>query len=319
MTADPQAPCAHAPERTRTPDAVPKHWVEAMPAALRPWLRLVRLDRPIGTWLLFWPCVFGLALGAAAQGRGFPNPWYVLLTGVGSVVMRGAGCVYNDIVDRDYDAQVARTRVRPIASGAIGVKAAWAFASVLGLVGLAILLMFNRVAVLLGIASLVLIAAYPLMKRITWWPQAWLGLTFNWGVPFGFAAQTGHLGPAAYLFYAGTFFWTMGYDTIYAHQDKADDMLIGVKSSAIKLGPRTIPWMYAFYALSLALMILGGVATGLRIVFVSAMLIAGAHLIWQIRALDIDDPVQCLKLFKSNRETGAIVSAAIVLGALAGI
>ena len=313
MSADPQAPVI------KTPDAVPRHWVEAMPAGLQPWLRLIRLDRPIGTWLLFWPCVFGLALGAAAEGRGYPNLWYVALTGIGSVVMRGAGCVYNDIVDRDFDRKVARTRSRPIASGAVSVRAGWAFAILLSLIGLAILLMFNRAAILLGVASLALIACYPFMKRITWWPQAWLGLTFNWGVPFGFAAEAGHLGPAAYVFYAGTFFWTMGYDTIYAHQDKEDDMLIGVKSSAIRLGVRTIPWMYVFYALAFALMLAGGILDGLRVVYAAALAVAGAHLVWQVRALDIDDPVQCLRLFKANRETGALISAALILGSLAGV
>jgi 4-hydroxybenzoate polyprenyltransferase len=313
MNADPQAPAL------KTPDAVPRHWVETMPPRLQPWLRLIRLDRPIGTWLLFWPCVFGLALGAAAEGRGFPNPWYVALCGVGSVVMRGAGCVYNDIVDRDFDARVARTRERPIASGRIGLRAAWAFAILLSLAGLVVLLAFDRTAILLGIGSLALIACYPFMKRITWWPQAWLGLTFNWGVPFGFAAETGHLAPAVYLFYAGTFFWTLGYDTIYAHQDKEDDMLVGVKSSAIRLGARTIPWMYGFYALAFGLMLAGGILDGLRIVFAAAMLVAGAHLVWQVRLLDIDDPVQCLKLFKANRETGALIAAALILGAVARV
>jgi len=157
------------------------------------------------------------------------------------------------------------------------------------------------------------------MKRITWWPQAWLGLTFNWGVPFGYAAMTGTIAPAALLFYAGCFFWTMGYDTIYAHQDKEDDMLIGVKSSAIRLGARSKPWLYVFYALAFALMIAGGLAAGLRIVFVLSMLVAGAHLLWQLRSLDIDRPLRCLMLFKSNRDTGVLIAAALILGSVFGV
>ena len=249
MSADPQAPAGEAaPTDIRPGDAVPASWVDVMPAAVRPYLRLMRLDRPIGVWLLFWPCVFGLALGAGAEGRAMPNLLYVLLTGIGSIVMRGAGCTYNDIVDRDFDARVARTRGRPIPSGAVGVRTAWAFAIALSLTGFAVLVSFNRFAILVGVTSLFFIACYPFMKRITWWPQAWLGLTFNWGVLFGFAAETARLDLAAWLFYAGTFFWTLGYDTIYAQQDKEDDILIGVKSSAIKLGARSMPFMYVSYA-----------------------------------------------------------------------
>ena len=319
MNADPQAPSGAPAAGAKPADALPASWVDDAPRVLQPYLRLMRVDRPIGTWLLFWPCVFGLALGATAAGRSFPNPLYVLLTGIGSIVMRGAGCTYNDIVDHDYDAKVARTRGRPIPSGAVSIRAAWAFAIALSLVGFAILMMFNRFAIVTGAASLVLIACYPFMKRITWWPQAWLGLTFNWGVLFGFAAEAGQLAPSAYLFYAGCFFWTMGYDTIYAHQDKEDDMLIGVKSYAIKLGAKTKTAMYAFYALALALMLAGGICAGLRVVFAASMLVAGAHLLWQIHALDIDRPLLCLKLFKANRDTGALIAAALVLGSVAGV
>jgi 4-hydroxybenzoate polyprenyltransferase len=261
--------------------------------------------------------VFGLALGAATTGERFPNLLYVVLTGIGSVVMRGAGCTYNDIVDRDYDAKVARTRGRPIPSGAVSVKQAWLFAMAQALLGFLILLAFNRFAILLGVSSLFLIACYPFMKRITWWPQAWLGLTFNWGVLFGFAAAAGTLTLPSYLFYAGCFFWTMGYDTIYAHQDKDDDMLIGVKSSAIRLGARTMPWMYAFYTAAFALMLAGGLAAGLGIVFALAMLLPAAHLLWQLRILDIDKPLLLLKLFRANHQTGALIAAALVLGMMA--
>ena len=318
MNADPQVPSSVAAER-RPGDAAPASWVDAAPAFLRPYLRLMRLDRPIGAWLLFWPCVFGLALGATARGEAYPPPLEVILCALGAIVMRGAGCTYNDIVDRDFDAQVERTRGRPIPSGAVRVAAAWAFAIALSLIGLGILLFFNRFAILLGAGSLLLIAAYPFMKRITWWPQAWLGLTFNWGVPFGYAAMTATLAPAALLFYAGCFFWTIGYDTIYAHQDKEDDLLIGVKSSAIRLGRHTKPWLYVFYAAAFVLMVAGGLAAGLRIVFVLSMLVAGAHLLWQLRRLDIDRPLLCLMLFKSNRDTGALIAAALILGSVTGV
>jgi 4-hydroxybenzoate polyprenyltransferase len=292
-------------------------WVETMPRTLQPYLRLMRLDRPIGIWLLYWPCVFGLALGAASSGQGLPDPLAIVLTGLGATIMRGAGCTYNDIVDRDYDARVARTRGRPIPSGAVSVRAAWIFAIVLGLLGFAILLAFNRFAIVVGAGSLLLVAAYPFMKRFTWWPQAWLGLTFNWGVIFGFAAATGTLALPAFLFYAGCFFWTLSYDTIYAHQDKEDDILIGVKSSALRLGAKSKPWLYAFCAIALALMLAGGFAAGLNAVFALAMLVPAAHLLWQLRTLDIEKPLLCLKLFKANRDTGALIAAALVLGTLA--
>ena len=314
MSADPQAPQHPA---ARPADSVRASWVEYAPIAVQPYLRLMRLDRPIGAWLLYWPCVFGLALGAAATGGKFPDPLYVVLTGIGAVVMRGAGCTYNDIVDRDFDARVARTRGRPIPSGAVSVKQAWAFAIAQGLIGFAILLTFNRLAILLGVGSLFLIACYPFMKRITWWPQAWLGLTFNWGVPFGFAAATGFLAPAAGIFYAGCFCWTLGYDTIYAHQDKEDDILIGVKSTAIRLGASTLPWMAGFYAAAFVLILAGGLTAGLGVAFGLAMLAPGAHLIWQLRTLDIDRPFLCLRLFKANRDTGALIAAALLFGLMA--
>lgn len=307
-----------APDNARPGDAVARSWVEAMPASARPYLRLMRLDRPIGAWLLFWPCVFGLFLGAAARNEA-PNVWYVLLCGVGAVVMRGAGCTYNDIVDRDFDARVERTRGRPIPSGAVSVKAAALFAVVLALAGLLILLSFNPFAIVLGASSLFLVAAYPFMKRVTWWPQAWLGLTFNWGVVFGYAAATGTLDAAALVFYAGTFFWTLGYDTIYAHQDKEDDILIGVKSSAIRLGSRSLPWLYGFYGAAAALMIAGGLMAGLGIAFVLSMLAVVGHFLWQLVRLDIDDRDLCLTLFKSNHHTGAIVAGALLLGLIAGV
>ena len=317
MTVDPQAPRTNA--AARPADAVRANWVDEAPIKVQPYLRLMRLDRPIGAWLLYWPCVFGLALGASVQGETVPNVLHVALTGIGAVVMRGAGCTYNDIVDRDYDARVARTRNRPIPSGAVSLKQAWAFALGLSLIGFVILVSFNLFAIFVGAASLFLIACYPFMKRITWWPQAWLGLTFNWGVPFGFAAATGTLAAPAYIFYAGCFFWTLGYDTIYAHQDKEDDILIGVKSSAIRLGARSKSWLYIFYTIALALMLIGGLTAGLGLIFAVAMLAPAAHLYWQVHALDIDRPLLCLKLFKANRDTGALIAAALLLGILARI
>ena len=294
-------------------------WVEHAPAFVRPYLRLMRLDRPIGIWLLFLPSVWGLTLGAVADGRAFPAPMHVLMMGLGAIVMRGAGCTYNDIVDRDFDARVARTRGRPIPSGAVSVRQAAIFAVMLCGIGFLILLTFNRLAILLGVGSLVLIAGYPFMKRITWWPQAWLGLTFNWGVPLGFAAEAERVTPAALVFYAGAFFWMIGADTIYAHQDKEDDALIGVKSSALRLGQNTKPWLYGFYGAAFVLMLAGGLMDGLRLVYAAALLVAGAHLLWQVHALDIERPLLCLKIFRSNRDFAALVVAALLLGAVARI
>lgn len=298
-------------------DAISGSWVNHSPEGLRPFLRLMRMDRPIGSWLLFWPCAFGLIIGAAAEGRAFPDPMHVLLMGIGAVVMRGAGCTYNDIIDRDIDAQVARTRGRPIPSGAVSVAAAWVLAISLSLIGFAILVTFNFLTIILGISSLMLVAVYPFMKRITWWPQIWLGLTFNWGAILGFTAEAGELTLPALILYAGCFFWTLGYDTIYAHQDKEDDALIGVKSTARRLDLLTKPWLYGFYSATFFLILIAGLLTGLGFVFAIALLVAGLHMIWQLRALDIERPLLCLKLFRSTRNTGALIASAMLLGAVA--
>ena len=297
-------------------DAVTKAIVDRAPARVQPYLRLMRLDRPIGTWLLYWPCVFGLVLGATAESRPFGtlnDIFYVLLLGLGAIVMRGAGCTYNDIVDRDFDAQVARTRGRPIPSGAVSVKEAWLFAAALCLVGLVVLLMLNQTAIILGAASLLLVAFYPFMKRITWWPQAWLGLTFNWGAILGFAAQTGDVDTADLMLYAGLFFWTLGYDTVYAHQDKDDDALIGVKSTARLLGSRTREWILGFYAVSFTLILAAGYTEHAGWPLTALMLLASAHMLWQVNRLDIDDSAHCLKLFRANRETGALIALAMIV------
>jgi len=315
MNLSPQVPEAEP----KPADAIAGSWVDRTPAAIRPFLRLMRMDRPIGSWLLFWPCVFGLMIGASFDGRMFPDPWHVVMMGLGSIIMRGAGCTYNDIIDRDIDAHVARTRGRPIPSGAVSVRAAWALAIGLSLAGFVILLQFNLFTILLGIGSLSLIAAYPFMKRITWWPQAWLGLTFNWGALVGFSAETGELAAPALLLYAGCFFWTLGYDTIYAHQDKEDDALIGVKSTARRLSALTKPWLYTFYSLTFALFLAGGLSAGLGPVFALALLVTALHMVWQLRALDISKPLLCLKLFRAARDTGALIAAAMLLGAVSHI
>ena len=297
-------------------DAVALTWVDRAPGVLRPFLRLARLDRPIGIWLLFWPCLFGLILGAIASERPF-SAWHdvylVALLTIGSFAMRGAGCTYNDIVDREIDGQVARTRGRPIPSGAVTVRQAWLFLGAQLAAGLAVLVQLNLFAIEIGAASLLLVAAYPFMKRITWWPQAWLGLTFNWGALVGFAAQTGAIDAADALLYAGQFFWTLGYDTIYALQDKEDDALIGVKSTALLFGSRAKDWVLGFYTVAFALVLAAGFAAHAGWPFGFVMLAAGAHLLWQIHSLKIEDPALCLKVFRANRDTGALIAAALLL------
>ncbi|MBL6940207.1 MAG: 4-hydroxybenzoate octaprenyltransferase [Alphaproteobacteria bacterium] len=297
-------------------DATAGTWVDHVPVQYRPFLRLARLDRPIGTWLLFWPCVFGLALGAIGSERPFSS-WHdiylLILFAVGAVVMRGAGCTYNDIVDRDIDASVARTRGRPIPSGAVRVRTAWLFLGAQLAVGFAVLIQLNLFAIEIGAASLLLVAAYPFMKRITWWPQAWLGLTFNWGALLGFAAQAGAIDWADAMLYAGLFFWTLGYDTIYALQDADDDALIGVKSTARLFGARARDWVLGFYAVAFALILAAGYAEHAGWPFTFVMLAAGAHLLWQVHTLQIDNTENALKLFRANRDTGAIIAAAFLL------
>ncbi len=308
MSAEPQA--------LKPADAVAQDWVGRVPARVQPYLRLMRLDRPIGTWLLFWPCALGLLLGATEGDRpfaGWRDLWLIVLFGIGSIVMRGAGCTYNDIVDRGIDAQVARTRGRPIPSGAVSVRNAWLFLAAQCLVGLLVLVQLNLFAVELGAASLILVAAYPFMKRITWWPQAWLGLTFNWGALLGFAAQTGTVDAADAMLYAGLFFWTLGYDTIYAHQDKDDDALIGVRSTALLLGDASANWILGFYAAAFTLVLAAGFTEHAGWPFAFLMLAAGGHMLWQVRTLDIASPERCLRLFRANRDTGGLMALAFLL------
>ena len=297
------------------PDAVPTNWVDRhAPVPLRPWLKLARLDRPAGIWLLLLPGWQGIALAAAMERR-LPDLRLILLFAIGSALMRSAGCAFNDIIDRDIDAKVARTAARPLASGQISVKGALAFIVACSLISLIILLTFNLATVLLGVASLALVAIYPFMKRITWWPQAWLGLTFNWGALMGFAAASGSLGAPALLLYAGGVFWTLGYDTIYAVQDLEDDALAGVKSSARRLGEAAPRGVTIFYFLALVLAATACMAGGLGPLFLPLVVVYGVHLIRQARALRIDDPMLALRLFQSNRSAGLILLAALIAGA----
>ncbi|MEL6111594.1 MAG: 4-hydroxybenzoate octaprenyltransferase [Pseudomonadota bacterium] len=307
----------------RPADADPDSWVEHIaPLRTRPYLRLMRADRPIGTWLLLLPCWFGMALGVVALGGPPPSLFSLgvdaALFAIGSIVMRGAGCVYNDLVDRDIDAQVARTALRPLPAGDVTPKAAWVFLICLCLIGLGVLLQFNRMAILTGFAALALVAAYPFMKRITWWPQLWLGLTFNWGVLVGFVALVGQVDRAMLCLYAACIFWTLGYDTIYAHQDREDDALIGVKSSARRLGPQTRPALIVFYALVIALFagalwLCGTIAPWPYLALTPAAL----HFAWQVRGLDIDNGHNCLIRFKSNRDAGFLLLFALIVATVA--
>ncbi len=271
----------------------------------------MRADRPAGVWLLFWPCVWGV-LVARPEAMLAGEFWrLVLLFGVGAFAMRSAGCAYNDVVDRDLDRQVARTAGRPVASGQVSVPAAWALIVALSLVGLAVLLQLPGPAIVAGLASLGLVAAYPFMKRLTWWPQAWLGLTFNWGVIVGAAAVSGGVPLPAFLAYLAGVAWTLGYDTIYALQDIEDDALAGVKSSARRLGRRARAGVALFYALAV---LLAAAALLLCDAGASALLLApvAIHLAWQVLRLDPDDPARCLALFRSNVWTGGLFALAFL-------
>jgi len=291
------------------------NWVDGLaPEWTRPYLRLARLDRPIGSWLLLLPCWWSVGLAAVAA-REQVNLWHVLLFFVGAFAMRGAGCTWNDIVDRDLDARVERTRSRPIPSGQVSVRAAAVFLVLQALVGLAVLLAFNRFAVAAGIASLAIVAVYPFMKRFTYWPQIGLGLAFSWGALMGWAAAFGRLDPPAYLLYAGAIAWVIGYDTIYAHQDREDDALIGVKSTAILFGAHTKPMLVVCYALAVVLLALAGSLAGAGLVFALGLVLFAAHLAWQVVRLDVDDPLSCLVVFKSNRDAGLLLFAALALDA----
>ena len=301
----------------RVSDAPPANWVDHYaPQFARPYLRLMRADRPIGTWLLLWPCWWSSALAWDAAGITMPDLWRLALFAIGATVMRGAGCVYNDIADRHYDSQVARTQSRPIPSGQVSVLNAAIFMVLLSLIGLAVLLQFNLFAIALGMGSLGVVALYPFMKRITYWPQFVLGLAFSWGALMGWAEVFAGLALPAFLLYAAAITWTIGYDTIYAHQDKEDDALVGLKSTALKFGEKTKPWLVLFYGATLALLAASGILAGAGAIFLGGLGLAAAHFIWQIMTLDVGDPGNCLRRFRSNRDLGAIVFAALLADAM---
>jgi 4-hydroxybenzoate polyprenyltransferase len=292
------------------PDSEYRGLTRLLPASLRPFALLARFDRPIGWWLLFWPCIFGLGLAGGAVEHWPLMLWFL----AGAIAMRGAGCVYNDIVDRDLDVQVARTANRPLASGAVGLKTAWGWLIALCLIGLIVLLQLRWEAQLTALGSLGLVAAYPFMKRITWWPQAWLGLVFSWGVPVGWMAVWGEIDAAMLWLYAGTIFWVIGYDTIYAMQDREDDALVGIRSSALRLGANVQGGVALFYALALAgwcMAIWSVRPQGQALV---ALLPVAIHLAFQVATLQKDGS-NALDHFRSNRMAGLLMAlGCIVVG-----
>ena len=295
------------------------NWVDSRaPQSARPYLRLMRADRPIGSWLLLLPCWWSTALAGIAAGAPWPDPWLLALFAAGAVIMRGAGCTWNDIIDREVDAQVARTRSRPIPSGQVSVARAFAFAVVLSFLGLAILLQFNLFAIGTGIASLVIVALYPFAKRVTFWPQFVLGLAFSWGALLGWAAVFGRLDPPAFILYAGSILWVIGYDTIYAHQDREDDALIGVRSTARLFGLETKTALTILYAAAVALITVSAILSGGGLIAFAGLLAFALHLSWQVRKIDVNDPALCLTLFRSNRDAGLLLFAGLVFDALAG-
>ena len=298
---------------TIVPDSEHRGLVGLLPARLRDFALLARFDRPIGWWLLFWPCVFGVWLTGA-------GPEWELLAWLllGAIAMRGAGCVYNDIVDADLDRSVARTALRPVASGRVSKRAAWVWLVALCLVGLIVLLQLPRLAQMVALGSLAMVAAYPFMKRITWWPQAWLGLVFNWGVLVGWTALRGDNLAVMGALYAGAVFWTVGYDTVYALQDKEDDMLVGIKSSALRLGGNVRAGVLSFYCLALLLWSLAFWLLRHDWLALLALLPAALHLMWQAVTLDPADGDNALARFRANRFTGALVAAACFVVGNAG-
>lgn len=303
------------PDR-RVADSIPRTFVDRAPAALRPYMRLARYDRPIGIWLLAIPCFQGLALAAIETGFSWMLAGYAILFAIGAIAMRGAGCTWNDIADRDLDAKVARTADRPLAAGTITVRQALGFLAAQCAVGAAVLLFLPLIAIAIALASLALVAAYPFMKRITWWPQVWLGLTFNWGILVGYAALGGTDWTAAGLLYASAALWTLGYDTIYACQDMEDDALVGVKSTARAFGPAIGPAVGAIYASSLVLAAFAAIKAGAGLVFAPVFAAYAVHLVWQASRFRAEDGPACLAYFKSNREAGLTLLAALLLSAL---
>jgi 4-hydroxybenzoate polyprenyltransferase len=291
------------------------NWVDWLaPGWLRPYLRLARFDRPIGSWLLLIPCWWSAAVAALSSGAPL-NAWHLLCFFVGAFAMRGAGCTWNDIVDRDLDRLVERTRSRPIPSGAVTVEAAAVFLALQALVGLAVVLQFNPLTQLIALSSLGVVAIYPFMKRFTYWPQFVLGVAFSWGALVGWPALLGRLDVAPLLLYAGSIFWVIGYDTIYAHQDREDDALVGIKSTALLFGSRTRPMLGLCYGFAVLLLALAAWNAGAGPISAIGLAAFAGHLAWQVMRLDIADPALCLRLFKSNRDAGLLLFVAIVIEA----
>jgi 4-hydroxybenzoate polyprenyltransferase len=294
-----------------------KGWLALLPAGMQPYAVLMRLDRPIGTWLLLLPGWWVILLAAGGITTMNAQDWFIFaLFGAGAVIMRGAGCVINDLWDRDLDVMVERTRTRPLASGAVHTQQAAIFLLGLLLLGLLILLQLNIMARLLGFLAMIFVVSYPYMKRITWWPQAFLGLTFNFGALMGWAAMTGTVSLAALLIYIAGFFWTLGYDTVYAHQDREDDMRVGIKSTALRLGAKSRIWVARFYIISWLLLLLAFVMAGAGFISILPLAAAGWHLYGQIKTWLPENPASSLKIFRTNRDFGLLVLLAAALSGL---
>lgn len=317
----------HAIPTQQTPrvaDAPRNNWVDRhAPEAMRPYLRLARLDRPIGLWLLLFPCWWSVGLADVTLNQSYPNPWLLALFALGAVAMRASGCAYNDYVDRDYDARLARTANRPIPSGQVTPAEALAFSVMCALAGLIVLVQFNAFTIKLGIASLLLVALYPFTKRITYWPQLVLGLAFNWGALVGWSAVMGSVGIPALLLYAGSVLWTIGYDTIYAHQDREDDLMLGLRSTAIRFGDNTITWVGALYAGAIVLWLAAGYLAGTHLIYFTAVVLVSLQMAWQVTTLDTGDAGNCLRRFRSNRDVGLVIflglAADMMLSRMAGL
>jgi 4-hydroxybenzoate polyprenyltransferase len=305
------------PPDGRVRDATAQNWVDRWsPPRYRPWLRLSRADRPIGTWLLLIPCWWAIALAAVAQGWALFDLWLITGCAIGAFLMRGAGCTWNDLADREIDASVARTRSRPLPSGQVTPGGALSWGVAQSLLAFLILLSFGFPAIWWGVASLALVAIYPFAKRFTWWPQVFLGLAFNWGALLLWVAKTGGIAPAPVLLYLAGIAWTLHYDTIYAHQDREDDALIGVKSTARLFEEKTKPMLWLFTAAAVFLAALAVLSADGGLLGLLGVAAFGAHLAWQTRALDIDDPERCLRLFRSNRTAGLLLLAGLIADAV---
>jgi 4-hydroxybenzoate polyprenyltransferase len=305
------------PVASALPDAVRGHWADRLaPVGLRPYLRLARIERPIGWWLLLLPCWWSAALASIAAGRPWPDPLHCILFLIGAVAMRGAGCTYNDIVDRDLDERVERTRDRPLPSGQVSLKGALAFLALQGLVGLAVLLQFNGFAIMTGFASLGIVALYPFMKRFFWMPQIVLGLAFAWGALMGWAAAFGSLSLAAVALYLGSIAWVVGYDTIYALQDIEDDEVVGIKSSARFFGEKVRLGVAICYGLTAVFLVAAFILADAGPIAFAGLALFAAHLAWQVARIDRHDGAGALRLFRSNRDAGLILFAAMTLESL---